>query len=55
MDDSGVHEMLVDSIYKCESSIRKTLFSNIILSGSTTLIPGFEQRLVRETSALVPS
>lgn len=37
---TGVHQVVVDSINKADLDLRKSLFSNIILSGGTTLTKG---------------
>jgi actin-related protein len=36
----GMHELIYQSIMKSDLDIRKELFSNIVLSGGTTLFPG---------------
>jgi actin-related protein len=37
--------MLYDSVSRCDMDIRKELFGNIIVTGGSTLIPGFTDRL----------
>ncbi|MCQ2817629.1 MAG: actin family protein [archaeon] len=51
----GIHYQVYDSILKCESSYRKDLFSNIILSGGNTLSSNYPQRLMQEVQKLAPS
>ncbi|XP_069804550.1 actin-related protein T2 [Dendropsophus ebraccatus] len=51
----GVHNMIYRSIQSCNMDIRKPLFENILLSGGSTLFPGFEDRVHREITALVPA
>lgn len=36
----GVHQVVVDSILRVDLDIRKSLFSNIVLSGGSTLCKG---------------
>jgi len=36
----GFHEMVYQSIMKCDLDVRKDLYSNIILSGGSTMFPG---------------
>jgi len=43
--DPGVDVATVESIVKCDNSLRDDLFKNIILSGSTTFFPGFTERI----------
>uniref|UniRef100_A0A3Q2QJQ9 Actin, beta 1 n=1 Tax=Fundulus heteroclitus TaxID=8078 RepID=A0A3Q2QJQ9_FUNHE len=54
-ESPGVHENTYNSIMKCEIDIRKDLYSNIVLSGGSSLFPGFEDRMQREMTALAPS
>jgi len=51
---SGVHECLVNAIQRCDLDLRKTLYSNIVLSGGSTLFPGFGDRLLNEVKNLAP-
>lgn len=51
---SGIHETLFDSIMRCDVDIRKDLYSNILLSGGTTMYPGLPERLNKELSLLAP-
>ncbi len=52
---SGVHEATVNAIRACDVDIRKDLYSNIVLSGGTTILPGFSERMTKEITALAPS
>lgn len=40
LEDSGVHQVVVDSINRVDMDLRKSLFSNIVLSGGSTLTKG---------------
>jgi len=51
---SGIHECLVNSIQKTDLDLRKTLYSNIVLAGGSTLFPGFGDRLLNEVKHLAP-
>ncbi|KAJ5068631.1 actin [Anaeramoeba ignava] len=51
---SGVHEMIYNSIMKCDEDIRKELYGNIILSGGSTMFPGFVERIEKEVTQLAP-
>lgn len=46
--EDGVHLGLVDSINMCDADVRQFLYNNIILSGGTTMINGFPERLDKE-------
>ena len=48
----GVHQVIVDSINRCDLDLRKSLFSNIVLSGGSTLCAGFGDRLLHEVKKL---
>ena len=51
----GIHEMTYDSIQKSEIDVRKELFSNILLSGGTTMFPNIAERLTMELQKLAPT
>ncbi|KAL4227666.1 hypothetical protein ACF0H5_013102 [Mactra antiquata] len=55
MESPGVHEILYNSVIKSDIDIRKDLFSNIVLSGGSTMFPGIEDRMKKELESLVPS
>ena len=40
-ESEGIHEVLANSILKSDLDLRKTLYSNIVLSGGSTLFKGF--------------
>ena len=40
---------------KCGIEKRKDLYANIVLSGGTTMFPGFVERMHKEITALAPS
>jgi actin-like protein 6A len=50
----GVHQMVFDAISASDADIRKDLFSNIILTGGNSLLPGFVDRLHRELTDMAP-
>merc|ERR1712164_218223 len=41
---SGIHDTTFQSIMKCDVDIRKDLYSNVVLSGGTTMFPGIGER-----------
>ena len=45
--------MAYSSIIKCDPDVRKDFYSNIVLSGGTTMMPGFSSRLKHELGKLV--
>jgi actin-related protein len=51
----GVHDCIFQTVMKCDIDIRRDLFANIVLSGGTTLFPGFADRITKELTALVPT
>mmetsp|Transcript_78862 Transcript_78862/g.229038 ORF Transcript_78862/g.229038 Transcript_78862/m.229038 type:complete len:377 (-) Transcript_78862:129-1259(-) len=50
----GLHQMLYDCIQLCEIDIRRELYANIVLSGGSTLFPGFGKRVQDEVARLAP-
>jgi len=55
MEVLGIHEYAHNSIMKCDVDIRKDVCSNMVLSGGSTMFPGFADRLQKELTALAPS
>lgn len=49
---TGVHQMVVDAINRTDLDLRKSLYSNIVLSGGSTLTKGFGDRLLSEVQKL---
>jgi len=54
-DACGIHFATYNSIMKCDKYMHKELYANIILSGGTTMYPGFADRFRKEITALAPS
>ncbi|TLD15902.1 uncharacterized protein PgNI_01594 [Pyricularia grisea] len=48
----GVHQMVINAIGKTDLDLRKSLYSNIVLSGGSTLTKGFGDRLLTEVQKL---
>ena len=55
MEQEGIHIKTYHSIMRCDIDIRKELYSNIILSGGSTMFPGFDDRMQKEMLFLAPS
>jgi actin len=51
----GVHRLIHESIENCGLDARRDLFKNILLSGGSTMFPGFDTRLKLEVSKLTPA
>jgi len=54
-ESEGVHRLTYDSIQKCDVDIRRDLYTNIVLSGGTTMFPGIDKRLNKEITSLAPA
>lgn len=54
-ESAGIHEQLNQTITRCDIDIKKDLYSNIVLSGGTTMFPGIVERLTKEVESFVPS
>lgn len=48
----GIHQVIVDSINRADLDLRKSLYSNVVLSGGSTLCRGFGERLLSEVKKL---
>lgn len=44
----GIHECLLNSVMKTDIDLRRSLFAQIVLSGGSTMFPGFGDRLLNE-------
>lgn len=45
IDHGGICDLVFSAVSKCDIDVRKELFGKIVLSGGTTLIRGFEERV----------
>ena len=55
MSAAGVHETLYNSIMKTDPNLRKDFFSNIVISGGTSMFEGMKERLAKEITNLAPN
>lgn len=55
MEAEGIHEATFNSIMRCDMDIRKDLYSNIVMSGGTTMYSGIADRMNKEITSLAPS
>jgi len=51
----GIHETTFNSIKICDVDIRRDLYSNIVLSGGSTMYTGLPERMQAEITSLAPS
>lgn len=54
LEYQGIHECVVSSIQRSDLDIRRRLFSEIVLTGGSTLFTGFGDRLLSEVRKLAP-
>jgi len=54
-ESEGIHQLTYDSIMKCDIDIRRDLYSNIVLSGGTTMFKNIDKRLQEEIQKLAPA
>lgn len=43
-EGAGIHEIIYNSIMKCDIEIRRELYGNVVLSGGSTMFPGIADR-----------
>lgn len=48
----GLHQIMIDAINRTDMDLRKAFFANIVLSGGSTMIRGFGDRLLHEIQRL---
>lgn len=53
-EGQGLHQMVSTTITECDLDIRKDLYSNIILSGGSSLFKNLPERLTSEMTKLCP-
>lgn len=54
-ETQGIHHEVFSSIMKCDIDTRSALYSNIVMSGGTTLIDNINNRLEREVVKMAPA
>merc|ERR1719454_1138306 len=55
VESLGIGGLVWDSISRSEIDVRKTLLSNVVLSGGSTMFPGFADRLTKELRGYAPT
>ena len=50
----GIHEMVFNSVKSCDIDIRKALYQSIIIAGGSSLLSGFNERLLKSIQKLLP-
>ncbi|MEZ4428505.1 MAG: actin, cytoplasmic 2, partial [Nannocystaceae bacterium] len=54
VEQDGIHRLTFQSITKCDVDVRKDLYSNVVMSGGTTMYQGIPERVQKEIKALAP-
>eukprot|EP01083_Nonionella_stella_P217646 781253_1 len=47
-NEKSIHQMVYDSVMKCDDEIRPTLLNNIVISGGNTMFDGMKAKLMKE-------
>jgi len=55
LESMGVAGLVWESISRCDIDVRRTLLSNVVLSGGSTMFPGFPERLTKELRGYAPT
>ncbi|MHA1668601.1 MAG: actin, cytoplasmic 2 [Candidatus Heimdallarchaeaceae archaeon] len=53
-EEAPLDELIYQMVQRCDVDLRRELFSNIVLSGGSTMFPGLKERLHKELTELVP-
>ncbi len=53
-EEEPLDEIIYRMVQNCDVDLRRDLFSNIVLSGGSTMFPGLKERLHKELVELVP-
>ncbi|KAF5360798.1 hypothetical protein D9756_004982 [Leucocoprinus leucothites] len=51
----SIHLNTYNSIRKCDTDVHRNLYGNIVLSGGTTMFPGFADRMQKELKSYAPA
>eukprot|EP01017_Pseudomicrothorax_dubius_P043766 TRINITY_DN7349_c0_g2_i6.p1 TRINITY_DN7349_c0_g2~~TRINITY_DN7349_c0_g2_i6.p1 ORF type:complete len:380 (-),score=85.75 TRINITY_DN7349_c0_g2_i6:346-1485(-) len=51
----GIHELIFQSIMKCDMDVRRDFYRNIVLAGGTTMFRDISDRLTKNIGNLAPS
>jgi len=54
-EEAGLPEIMMNSISNCDIDMRSSLLSNILLTGGTSMFPGFADRIQKDITALAPA
>jgi len=54
LEAGGIHQTTFASVGRCDIDVRKELYSNVVLSGGTTMYEGLPERLQKELTSLAP-
>ncbi len=55
LQSNSIQYDIADTIRRCDPSIRRELWTNVVLSGGNTCFPGMVERLQGELDALAPA
>ena len=55
INSNGIHQLVYDSIAKCNDELQQVMYSNVVLGGGSTMFAGFAERFDKELKALAPS
>jgi actin-related protein len=55
LESLGVGGLVWESVSKCDIDLRKNLLGNVVLSGGSTMFPGFSQRLTKDLKSYAPT
>ncbi|XP_063298712.1 uncharacterized protein LOC134586802 isoform X13 [Pelobates fuscus] len=54
MDSPGIDKMCFNSIMKCDIDLRSSMYSKVLMSGGSTMLPGIGESMTKELARLIP-
>ncbi|KAF7343636.1 Actin, cytoplasmic-like protein [Mycena sanguinolenta] len=54
VNTSGIHELILNSVMKCDLDIRQQLFTDVVLSGGATFFSRTSERMFNELRTMLP-
>ncbi len=53
--DKSLQEFVMESVLKCDESLRKAMLANVVLAGGSSMFQGMPERLEKELNAIAPA
>jgi len=55
VDSPSITQLVCESILKCDNDLRNDMYSNIVLSGGSSMLRGLHDRIEKEVRETLPN